>query len=118
FCREDYLEEIEGNLIELYEIQYEESPVRARRKFFWNVLWHFRPAFIKSFKMDYTSTQPAMIRHNFILALRNFQRYKSSFLINLIGLSSGLACALLIYLWVNDELSVDKFHEKDSQLFQ
>ena len=29
-----------------------------------------------------------------------------------------MACALLIYLWVNDELSVDKFHEKDSQLFQ
>ncbi len=39
-------------------------------------------------------------------------------MINLIGLSTGLACALLIYLWVNDELSVDKFHEKDSQLFQ
>ena len=59
-----------------------------------------------------------MLRHNFLLAFRNFQRYKSSFFINLIGLSSGLACALLIFLWVNDELSVDKFHEQDSQLYQ
>ncbi|WPP48463.1 ABC transporter permease [Catalinimonas niigatensis] len=118
FCREDYLEEIEGNLLELYEHQYEESPAQAGRKFFWNVLWHFRPAFIRSFKVDYTSTQPAMIRHNFILAFRNFQRYKSSFFINLIGLSSGLACALLIYLWVNDELSIDTFNDKDSQLYQ
>ena len=59
-----------------------------------------------------------MIRHNLLLTFRNFQRYKSTFLINLIGLSSGLACALLIYLWVNDELNVDKFHEKDSQLYQ
>jgi len=49
---------------------------------------------------------------------RNFKRNKSSLFINLIGLSTGLACALLIYLWVNDELNVDKFHEKDSQLFQ
>ena len=59
-----------------------------------------------------------MFKHNLILAIRNFKRYKSSFLINLIGLTSGLACTLFIYLWVNDELNVDKFHEKESQLYQ
>jgi putative ABC transport system permease protein len=59
-----------------------------------------------------------MFRHNLLIIFRNFKRNKSSFFINLIGLSTGLACALLIYLWVNDELYVDKFHEKDSQLFQ
>lgn len=59
-----------------------------------------------------------MFRHNLLLIYRNFQRFKSTFFINLIGLSTGLACALLIYLWVSDELSIDKFHEKDNQLFQ
>ena len=59
-----------------------------------------------------------MIRHYFTLLFRSFRRYKSFFFINLIGLSCGLACALSIYLWVKDELSVDKFHEKDKQLFQ
>ena len=59
-----------------------------------------------------------MFRHNLLITYRSFLRYKSSFFINLIGLSSGLACTLLIYLWVMDELSVDKFHENDSQLFQ
>ena len=59
-----------------------------------------------------------MLRHNLILAFRNFKRYKSSFFINLIGLSSGLACVLLIYLWVSDELGIDKFHKNDQQLFQ
>jgi putative ABC transport system permease protein len=39
-------------------------------------------------------------------------------MINLIGLSTGLACALLIYLWVNDELHVDKFHANDGRLYQ
>ncbi|MBX3238542.1 MAG: ABC transporter permease [Chitinophagaceae bacterium] len=33
-------------------------------------------------------------------------------------MSTGLACTLLIYLWVSDEMGVDKFHEKDSQIFQ
>ena len=59
-----------------------------------------------------------MLRHTFLLIYRNFQRFRSTFLINLIGLSSGLACALLIFLWVNDELSVDTFHERDAQLYQ
>jgi len=59
-----------------------------------------------------------MFRHNFLITYRNFLRYKSTFLINLIGLSTGLACVLLIYLWVADELSVDKFHQKDEQLYQ
>ncbi len=34
------------------------------------------------------------------------------------GLSTGLACSLLIYLWVADELSMDKFHQNDSRLFR
>ena len=59
-----------------------------------------------------------MLKHHVLLAYRNFLRNKSSFFINLIGLSSGLACALLIYLWVNDEMSIDTFHQKDERLFQ
>src|SRR3712207_5009120 len=59
-----------------------------------------------------------MLQHTLLLAYRSFLRFKSTFLINLIGLSTGLACSLLIYLWVNDELQIDRFHEKDSQLFQ
>jgi putative ABC transport system permease protein len=59
-----------------------------------------------------------MLRHNLLLIYRNFKRFKSTFFINLIGLSTGLACLVLIYLWVNDELHFDKFHQKDSRLFQ
>jgi putative ABC transport system permease protein len=59
-----------------------------------------------------------MLKHNLLIIFRNFKRNKSSFLINLIGLSTGLACVLLIYMWVNDELNFDRFHEKNNQLFQ
>jgi putative ABC transport system permease protein len=59
-----------------------------------------------------------MLRHSLLIIYRNFRRFKSTFLINLIGLSTGLACALLIYLWVSDELSVDRFHEKNDQLYK
>ena len=58
-----------------------------------------------------------MLRHNIKLAFRNFKKDKSTFLINLIGLSTGLACAIMIFMWVNDELSMDKFHKNDDRLF-
>lgn len=59
-----------------------------------------------------------MLRHNLLIIFRGLRRFKRTFVINLVGLSVGLASALLIYLWVNDELSVDKFHEKDERLYQ
>ncbi|MDX5435886.1 MAG: ABC transporter permease, partial [Pontibacter sp.] len=59
-----------------------------------------------------------MIWHSLLLMYRNFKRFKGTFFINLIGLSSGLACALLIFLWVKDELSVDRFHEPGDRLVQ
>lgn len=59
-----------------------------------------------------------MFKHNLLIALRNLRRHKGSFIINLIGLSTGLACTLLIFLWVTDELKVDKFHKNDKQLYQ
>ncbi len=59
-----------------------------------------------------------MIRHTLLLIYRNFTRSRSSFLINLIGLSTGLASTLLIYLWVTDELVMDTFHENEGRLYQ
>ncbi|NQX56306.1 ABC transporter permease [Pedobacter panaciterrae] len=53
-----------------------------------------------------------MFKHHLLLIYRNFKRYKSSFFINLIGLSAGLSCTLLIYLWVNDEIQIDRFHNE------
>lgn len=53
-----------------------------------------------------------MFKHHLLLIYRNFKRYKSSFFINLIGLSAGLSCTLLIYLWVNDEMQIDRFHNE------
>ena len=59
-----------------------------------------------------------MLKHNLLLIYRNFLRAKGFFFINLIGLSAGLVCTLLIYLWVRDEMNMNAFHAKDAQLYQ
>ncbi|MFD0751975.1 ABC transporter permease [Mucilaginibacter calamicampi] len=46
-----------------------------------------------------------------------FKRPQFTFL-NVMGLAIGLACTLLMYLWVSDELSIDRFNQKDGRLYQ
>ncbi|MDX1618975.1 MAG: ABC transporter permease, partial [Balneolaceae bacterium] len=52
------------------------------------------------------------------MAFRNFQKQKSSFLINVAGLSIGMACSILILLWVNDELAYDRFHRDIGRIYR
>lgn len=57
-----------------------------------------------------------MFKFNLKFYFFTFKRFKTAFLINLIGLSAGLACGLLIYLWIYDEINFDKFHDNDARL--
>ena len=59
-----------------------------------------------------------MIRNYIKIALRNLKKDRQFTLLNVLGLSAGIACTLLIYLWVHDELSYDKFFDKDGQIYQ
>src|SRR5687767_10532590 len=54
---------------------------------------------------------------NFRITWRYLLKDRLSLILNVAGLSTGLACALLIYLWVNDELQMDRFHEKGDRLY-
>jgi hypothetical protein len=47
-----------------------------------------------------------------------FKRNKSAFYINVLGLSSGFTCAVLIFLWVAEEWHVDKFHVNGERIYQ
>ena len=51
------------------------------------------------------------------ITLRNFFRNKLSSTINILGLAVGMACFILIALWVQDELSYDKFHIDKDELY-
>ena len=58
-----------------------------------------------------------MFRNYLLTAVRNLRKNKVFSLINIMGLALGLACSLLIMLWVNDEYHIDKFHSNVSQIY-
>jgi predicted permease len=59
-----------------------------------------------------------MLKNYALITLRNLFRNKVYSFINVAGLSIGLACSLLIFLWVQDETSFDTFHPKADRLYQ
>jgi len=59
-----------------------------------------------------------MLKNYLKIALRNLLKHKSYTFINIAGLAVGMACAILILLWVQDELSFDNFHEKKNEICQ
>jgi len=54
-----------------------------------------------------------MFKNNLTIAWRRLVKDRQFSLLNILGLSTGLACAILIVGWVNDELAVDKYTEKN-----
>lgn len=59
-----------------------------------------------------------MIKNYFTVAIRKFRRQKFYSLINLFGLTIGLASVILIMLYVMDELSYDRFHSKADRIYR
>ncbi|WP_221622068.1 permease prefix domain 2-containing transporter [Larkinella knui] len=122
FCAPHRLEEVQGDLHEEFAWQVKRLGYRRARWQYWReVLGFFKPFVMKRKETAYSITyltNPGMLRNHFKIAWRNLVKDRQFTLLNLIGLSTGLACTLLIYLWVNDELHIDKYNEKDDQLFQ
>lgn len=59
-----------------------------------------------------------MFRNYLKVALRNLKKYKVHSFINIAGLAIGMACCILILLWVQDEISYDRFHEQGDNIYR
>src|SRR3954465_1866071 len=59
-----------------------------------------------------------MLRNYLTIALRNLLRHKAFSLINITGLTIGMTCCFLILLFVQHELSYDRFHEKADRIYR
>lgn len=58
-----------------------------------------------------------MFRNYFKIAFRNLWRNKGFSAINISGLAIGMASAILILLWIQNELSMDRFHKKGDRIY-
>ncbi|MEO0340899.1 MAG: ABC transporter permease, partial [Bacteroidota bacterium] len=119
FLKPEFLEEIEGDMEEIFQdLSQDRSARYARWIYRWEVLRLMRPGLLKHLQFNHPLNFKDMARHNFLIIVRNFMRYKTTFFINLFGFTLGIACVLLALIWTRDELKMDKFHAQDAQLYQ
>jgi putative ABC transport system permease protein len=59
-----------------------------------------------------------MLKSYLLIGFRNLQKHLSYSIINIVGLSLGLTTCLLLYIWINHELSYDQFHSKADQIYR
>ena len=104
---------IQDNLCEEYIYIAETRGTR------WAAIWYWRHmirSFIPFVKFA-VYWRFVMINNYLKVALRNFAKHKSFSFINISGLAIGMACCLLITLWVQDELNYEAFNDKLDDIF-
>lgn len=122
-------EELEGDLDELFQQRVREVGIRkARWRYARDVVSLLRPSLIRRDKACLVSantnntypkpTNTTMIRNYLKIAFRNLTKNKSYSAINIGGLAVGMAVAMLIGIWINDEVSANKHHKNYETLYQ
>jgi putative ABC transport system permease protein len=119
FCPPELFEGIEGDLREQFYIDVGSKGLSvAKRKFAWNVIRFFRAEILLRNKFTLKLINAIMVGNYFKVAVRNIQKRKLYSFINAFGLSIGIAFCMLIWLFVQDELSFDQFHANKNNIYR
>lgn len=119
FCPPQLHESIEGDLVEQFYIDVEKVGVGvARRRFTWNVVRFFRLEILLRNRFTIKLINAIMVGNYFKVAVRNIQKRKLYSFINAFGLSIGIAFCMLIWLFIQDELSFDQFHANKKNIYR
>ena len=90
FCNPNLVEDVEGDVIELFHDRSEINKSKARVSFYVDVLLLFRPGIIKNFQILNNIINFSMVKNFLKIAFRNAIRYKGYTLLNLLGLVVGI----------------------------
>lgn len=103
-----------GDLTEVYSAQVEEGGSFHAARWLWREIMMSLPRFFRTTVI----WRFVMFRNYFKIAIRNFSKQKLFSFINVFGLALGMAACLVIFLWVRDELSFDRFHQKAERIYR
>lgn len=118
FCEPELLEDVEGDLCELFRSRVSKSIYVAKLLYARDVMLLFRPGIVRTPKDFRNINQFDMIGNHIKVGWRMLLRTKGYSAINVGGLAIGMAVAMLIGLWVYDELSFNRYHDNYDSIVQ
>jgi putative ABC transport system permease protein len=118
YCNPSLLEEIQGDAHELFGRTLKKGNRHlANFQFIWNVLRFFRWSNIKRSRSQPTP-HLMMYSNYFSVFKRSLIKHKGYSFLNVFGLAIGIACFLLISLYIRDEYSFDRMHSKADRIYR
>lgn len=117
YCREEYLDEIEGDLFEFYYLRSKTSQKSANLFFVWNVLRSFRIINFKKTGLLNNWTMNLFKNYTKVY-FRRFRKETSHYVVNILGLGMGFAILFFILMYVHDEQNIDGFHSKVDRVYR
>ena len=117
YCREEYSNEIRGDLMELYDKWLEKGRFSANVKYVLNSILFMR-MYNSRINIGQHSNQLGMFKNYFKIGYRNLLRNKGYSVINISGLTVGIAITMFIGLWIKAELSYNKSHYNYDRIAQ
>lgn len=116
-CRPDLVDEIEGDLSEEFARRRDERGIRYAQWMYWiDVITFARPEILRKSTSNFIHT--AMLRNYLVMSFRSMSKKPLFSLINVFGLSSGLACVIVIAGYVLFMLSYDRQYEKPEDIYR
>ncbi len=103
-----------GDFEERYLARAEAYGLLRARLFYWAQIFILLPSFLKKFIL----WSVEMFKNYFKVAFRLIKRHKGFSLINILGLAIGMASCLLIFLYVQDELSYDRYNKNADRIYR
>lgn len=117
-CPDHLYEEIEGDLIQRFSKDaHRYGQRRAHRKLLWNALRFLRPGIVLRNKLSIQISPVAMWYHYSKIMMRNVLRHKFHSAINVLGLTLGMTFALLVGVFIRQELRVNTTLKDVDQLY-
>ncbi len=117
YCHPKLADHIEGDLLEDYGVRIKKSGKRkADIRFIIDVLLLFRPGIIRPTEGYQNLNNYSMFKSYFKIGWRNLKRNRGFAIINVVGLSLSIACAILIFKLVVYHLSFDNFHANTNRI--
>ncbi len=118
FIRKEYLEEIEGDMEELFFDNAERLSLgKAKRMYTWEMLKLLRPILIKNVNGFQRINEYSMFKNYFKTSFRSLMKNPMSSFINVFGLSVAIGICLLVYTFLEYDRSIDKFHEHKNEVY-
>ncbi|WP_462252895.1 ABC transporter permease [Ekhidna sp.] len=116
YCREEYLDEIEGDMMELFHVRATASIRSARLFFIWNVIRTFRWINLK--KTQINNWTMNLFKNYTKIYFRRFRKETAHYLVNILGLGLGFAILFFILMFVYDEQSIDQYHSNIDRVYR